>query len=156
MHLLFEKGNCKRLFSRQNFIFWLFLLCLGGNIFSAYNKQLAFRTYIDLALIMFCIYNIFSRPYQEEDLFFYSKIVAIFSFIVSFWGIMEVLAGSDFLYEYFCPILIMNVISDTSLSLYLCSITPRRFLPLLPVPGYFACIFIIKPKAAGICSLCFR
>ncbi|MCM8824029.1 MAG: O-antigen ligase family protein, partial [Candidatus Omnitrophica bacterium] len=95
--LLFSK---KIIFKISDFPLWFLLLAWSINIFSASEKLLAFKTYLDLVIPLVCIYYLTGgNSSTEKSLYLLAKIISVVSTIVALGGIFEVLFAYNPLYE---------------------------------------------------------
>lgn len=82
---------------------WIFLIAISLNVFSARDKTVAFRTYLDLAIPLLCIYYTLSEGMTSKQFDTLSKVICVVSIAVAFWGLMDFFLGVNWLYEYFIP-----------------------------------------------------
>jgi hypothetical protein len=100
LFLLLKKGIS--IFKLSNLPLWLFLVTIGINVFFAQEKDIALRTYWDLAIPMFLIYYIVSQNLSSKKAFnFLARIICISSIIISLGAILESLFAFNPIYEYF-------------------------------------------------------
>lgn len=91
-------------FKLNDYPLWIFLVAISINVFFAQQQKIALKTYWDIAIPMFCIYYIVSESIITDKQFdTLSKFICILSIIVSFWGLMDFLLHTNWLYEYYIP-----------------------------------------------------
>ena len=89
-------------FKLNDYPLWVFLIAIGINVFFAQQKNIALKTYLDLAIPMFFIYYLISEDFSFQGRFnLLAKTVCLFSIIVSLIGIFECLFNYNPLYEHF-------------------------------------------------------
>ncbi len=90
------------IFRRDDLFLWGFLITIGLNVLFAQRKEVAFRTYIDLAIPMFLIYYLASEGFSSQSNFnLLAKVICILSILVALGGIFESIFRVNPLYEYF-------------------------------------------------------
>ncbi|KPK99070.1 MAG: hypothetical protein AMJ95_01260 [Omnitrophica WOR_2 bacterium SM23_72] len=100
--IAFEKKRVS-IFKSDYFPLWIFLITIGMNVFSAREKDVAFQTYLDLAIPLFCIYYTLSEGVTAKQFDTLSKVICIVSIPVAFWGLLDFLLHTNWLYEYYIP-----------------------------------------------------
>ncbi len=99
--LLIEKKDIKSIFSKKDWPLWLFLVSMLGGIIHADNKQLATRTYFDIALILFFVYYLARELFSSKKYaFIIIKTICIFSIVVALFGVFELVFRKNPIYEY--------------------------------------------------------
>jgi O-antigen ligase len=79
---------------------WVFLLAISINVFFAQQKNIALKTYLDLAIAMFIIYYLVSEDFFSEKSFnLLVKTICISSIIVSLGAVLEFLFAYNPIYE---------------------------------------------------------
>ena len=90
------------IFKLDDFPLWIFLVAIGINVLFAQEKDIAFRTYLDLALPMFLIYYLVSDGFSSEVKFnLLAKVICVLSILVALGGIFEAVFAFNLLYEHF-------------------------------------------------------
>ena len=81
---------------------WIFLIAISVNVLFAQQKDIALRTYLDLAIPMFTIYYLTSEVFSYKRSFdFLIKTISMASIIISLGGILESLFAFNLLYDHF-------------------------------------------------------
>lgn len=92
----------RSIFKLTDWPLWLFLAAIVINVFFAQEKNVAFRTYLDLAMPMFFIYYLVSYGITQKSGFnILAGIISISSILVSAIAIFESLFAFNPIYEYF-------------------------------------------------------
>ncbi len=95
-------GKRRSIFKLSDFPLWFFLLAIGINVLFAQRKDIAFRTYLDLAIPMFFIYYLVSGGLSSESKFkILLRTICISSILVALGGIFESVFRFNPLYEHF-------------------------------------------------------
>ena len=90
------------IFKPNDFPLWFFLVAIGINGFFAQQRDIAFSTYLDLAIPMFLIYYLVSDSLSSQARFnLLAKIICISSILVALLAILETIFAFNPLYEYF-------------------------------------------------------
>jgi O-antigen ligase len=88
------------LFKPTDYSLWVFLLAISINVFFAQQKNIALKTYLDLAIAMFIIYYLVSEDFFSEKSFnLLVKTICISSIIVSLGAVLEFLFAYNPIYE---------------------------------------------------------
>jgi putative inorganic carbon (HCO3(-)) transporter len=83
---------------------WVFLVALGINVFFARETSVALGTYINLAVIMLCVYYITAAAVTSSLKFdILVKTICLFSVLSALWGIIDTVAVWNPLYEFYLP-----------------------------------------------------
>ena len=91
-----------RIFKPIDFPLWIFLVAIGINVLFAQQKDIALRSYIDLAIPMFLIYYLVSESISSRERFnLLARIICISSILVALLAIIESIFAVNPLYEYF-------------------------------------------------------
>lgn len=95
-----RKGNS--IFKRADFALWVFIILVGLNVLFTRQINVAFVTYLKIALPLILIYYIISENFSREKSFdLLAKAISILSILVSFIGLFEVIFAFNPIYEYF-------------------------------------------------------
>ncbi len=90
------------LFKLSDCPLWVFLIAISVNVFFAQQENIALKTYLDLAVPLFCIYYLMSEDSSYgKNFILLSKTVCICSILVSLGGILESIFAYNPLYEHF-------------------------------------------------------
>lgn len=99
--LLVRKRDIKAFFSRYDLPLFLFLIFILGGIFSAQDRIIALKTYLDVSIILFFVYYLTKAIFsQDGNIGVILKSICIFSLIVALFGIIEYIIGNNFIYEH--------------------------------------------------------
>lgn len=89
------------IFRQGDLSLWFFLAAIGINVFFAQQKDIALRTYLDLAIPMFCIYYLTQEGLVFESQFkIFAKIVSVSSILVCILAVFESIFAFNPIYEY--------------------------------------------------------
>lgn len=81
---------------------WIFLIAISINVFFAQDRIAALKTYLDLAIPMFCIYYLVSEVlFSGKSFVLLAKTICFCSILISLGGIFESLFAFNPIYEYF-------------------------------------------------------
>lgn len=91
----------KYFFSKDDSFFWLYLLLISANIWSATDITIARAFYKDLSITAILIYFLFKNEINEKNMrqLFYG--LCLCGAAISLFGHLEMLLQKNFLYEYF-------------------------------------------------------
>ncbi|MBM3245492.1 MAG: hypothetical protein FJZ15_06865, partial [Candidatus Omnitrophica bacterium] len=88
------------LFARSDFYVWIFIACIGANIFFASERYIAMKGYLNLALPMLLIYYIIKESVSFGRKFeLLAKIISFCSILVALGGVLEAFFAFNPLYE---------------------------------------------------------
>lgn len=98
--LLIKEGTS--IFKLSHFPLWIFLAAIGINVLFAQHRDVAFRTYSNLAIPIFFIYYLVSQGITSELHFnLLTKTICITSIVVSLLAIFEMVFVFNPMYKYF-------------------------------------------------------
>jgi len=90
------------IFKLNDYPLCIFLVTISINVLFAQQKNIAFKTYWDLAIPMFCIYYLMKEAFSSEKRFdLLAKTICLSSIFVSLGGILESLFRYNPIYEHF-------------------------------------------------------
>jgi O-antigen ligase len=78
----------------------LFLVTLNAGVYVAANPKMAATTFLDLSIPMIFIYYLMGDNFSSLKNFdFLARVICFLSILIAFWGLMDVILRTDFLYE---------------------------------------------------------
>jgi O-antigen ligase len=91
----------KAVFKFSDYPLWILLTAVSVNVLFAQHKDMALKTYLDLAISMFCIYYWMSRGFSDDKKFdFMAKTICVCSVLVSLGGLLEFIFAYNPIYEH--------------------------------------------------------
>lgn len=89
------------IFRVKDYPLWIFITAIGINILFAQQKNIAIKTYLNLAIPMFAIYYVVSKCFSSEKrLYLLAKTICLSSIIVSLIAILESLFAFNPIYQH--------------------------------------------------------
>lgn len=80
----------------------LFLVTMNAGVYVASNSKIATATFLDLSLPLIFIYYLIGDHFSSTRSFdLLAKVICFFSIAIAFWGLLDVLLRTNFLYETF-------------------------------------------------------
>jgi O-antigen ligase len=89
------------MFRLNDYPLWIFLVAISINVFFAQQKNIAFKTYLNLVIPMFFIYLLSEIFASSKNFDVLAKTICFSSILVSSGGILEFLFGFNPLYEHY-------------------------------------------------------
>lgn len=92
----------RSIFKQSDFPLWLFLMSIFINVLFAQERNIALKTYLDLAIPMFLIYYLISESVTNTSrLILLATVICIASGLVALLGIFESLFAFNPIYKHF-------------------------------------------------------
>jgi len=96
----FKQEKAKSIFEKDDLPFWIFLVCMGSGIVLAEDRRVAIETFQKFILFLPTTFYLGKLLFRNQKFcHMIPVIICCFSFIVAMIGLLELIYGSNFIYE---------------------------------------------------------